>query len=164
MSRPTIEIRPIEPEDAHLLKDWLSEPETEPYFPTGEPAEIEDAAKRWVDLALEQHCGLTALYQGKPVGLGLLFLQTYVKLTHQCVHVLVVSSAFRKMGIGSKLLEELMKMAREFGVELFHVEVYDDPEIEKFYKEHGFVEYARQEAWTKSGDQYRRRVCLERFI
>lgn len=157
-----IEVRPTEMGDAKHLKDWiLAQSE---YFPMGDLKEIEETAKRWVEVAVEQKSGLTALYQGTPVGFGILFLQNYVRLTHQAVHILVVDKSYQQMGIGSKLLNALMERGRELGVELLHVEVYDEAAIERFYKRHGFVEFARQERWTKDHDIYRARVCLERFL
>lgn len=159
-----LEIRTCEKADSEPLKRWIFDPETTPLFPVSDPKEIEDAACRWVELAMEQNCGLTALYQGTPVGFGVLFLQNYVELTHQCVHILLVDRAYQKMGIGSALLNALMDKARAHNVELLHVEVYDDPDIERFYKKHGFKEFARQEKWSKENHDYRSRVLLERFL
>ena len=161
-------IRPSLKEDIPHLQRWLSEPRTEPFFPTGDPPEIEDAAKRWIEMCMEQEAGFIATLDGKPVGFAMLFLQTYEKLTHQAVHVLVVGQDHRRQGVGSALLAALETLGRDKGIELCHVEVYDDPGVERFYKLHGYREYARQLGWSKDSKQdpplYRARVCMEKFI
>jgi GNAT superfamily N-acetyltransferase len=165
--RKTIEslvTRPVEKADTSFVAHWLADPLVEPCFPMAEAKEIEESAQRWVDLCINETCGFTAQFQGSPVGFGVLFLQTYKRLVHQCVHILVVDPPFRHMGIGSALLQALITRARERGVELLHVEVYEDPEVLKFYKKRGFKQFAKQEKWTKDHGIYRSRTMLERFI
>ncbi len=150
------------------MQQWLAEPRTEPFFPTADCKETSDAGVRWVEMALEQKSGLTAIYHGSPVAMGISFLQTYTRLVHQCVHILVVSQEYRRLGIGSELLEALEAQAKDYGVELFHVEVYDDPGVEAFYRKQGYIEFARQQGWSKDTSQhppiYRARVCMEKFL
>jgi GNAT superfamily N-acetyltransferase len=163
-----LEIRPCLAEDIPHLQAWLAEPRTEPFFPTGDPPEIDDAGKRWIELAIEQGAGFTATLDGKPVGFGMLFLQTYEKLVHQAVHILIVGQDHRRQGVGFALLDNLEALGRDRGVELIHVEVYDDPGVEMFYANRGYREFARQLGWSKDSKQtppqYRARVCLEKFI
>ena len=168
MARRVLEVRPSTKEDVPHLQQWLSEPRTEPFFPTGDPPEIEDAAKRWIEMAIEQGSGFTATLDGKPAGFAMLFLQTYTKLLHQAVHILLVGQDHRRQGVGSALLTALETLGKEKNIELIHVEVYDDPGVEQFYKLHGYREYARQLGWSKDSKKdpplYRARVCLEKFI
>ena len=159
-----LEIRPVILEDGALLAEWISDPLVEPDFPMGQPQEIEEGAKRWVELACEQKSGLVAVYEGAPVGLGMLFLQTYKLILHNCVHILVIAPPYREIGIGKALLEALEKLAKERGVDLLHVEGYDDEEAIRFYRGQGYTEFGRQEAWTKTDAGYRGRVLLEKFI
>lgn len=163
-----LKVRPTTKDDVAPLGRWLAEPRTEPFFPTGDPPEIEDAAKRWVEMAMEQGAGLTATIDGHAVGFAMLFLQTYKKLVHQAVQILVVGQDHRRQGAGSALIAAIEKLGREKGVELCHVEVYEDPGVETFYRLHGYREYARQLGWSKDAKidppYYRARVCLEKFI
>ena len=48
-----IECRPVQVEDHTLLAQWIADPLVEPAFPMGEPHEIEEGAKRWVEMAAE---------------------------------------------------------------------------------------------------------------
>lgn len=160
----TLEIRKTVAEDAAPLLEWMSDPKVNLHLPMGEPQEIEDGAKRWCDLYKKGYC-LTAVLDGEPVGMGFLFIQDYVVLCHQCMHVLVVRHDCQGQGIGSKLLEELLRVAKdEFKLELVHVEVYGSEEIVDFYKKRGFVEFARQEKWLKIDGSYYNRVLLETYL
>ncbi|MBS0621769.1 MAG: GNAT family N-acetyltransferase [Verrucomicrobia bacterium] len=163
-----LEIRPILEGDAPVIKELLMEERTEPFFPMGDPHEFEEGSKYWVSIGVNERAGLVALYQGVPVGMGLLFLHSYKRLKHQATHVMFVSAQFRRMGIGSALLRALMELAKREGVELLSVEVYDDPGVALFYKKQKFVEFARQQKWTKDATknpvQYRARICMERFL
>jgi GNAT superfamily N-acetyltransferase len=151
-------------EDAELLKNWLLNPDTSRAFPLAEPKEVEDATKRWVELSLPE-AGLVALYKGEPVGFGMFFLHNYERLKHQAYHVLVVDAPYRNLGIGSELLEALCTHGKEkHGLELTYTEVYDLPEVERFYRRRGFTECARQEDWARDGEESYARIVLERFI
>ncbi len=159
-----VEIRDVRAEDAELLCEWLSDPETSRCFPVADAQEIEEASKRWVEFALPS-AGLIAEYKGAAVGFAMLFLHNYRRLAHQSYCVLVVDRPYRNLGVGSALLEALMAMARErHSVELLHTEVYDDPEVLRFFKRRDFTECARQEDWARDGDDVRARVVIERFI
>lgn len=164
MSNDQLMIRPTLQEDAPMLREWLSEEETGRYFPVQEENEIKEASERWCQLAVEEESGLTALWQGNPVGIMILFVQSYVKLRHQSLHILCVASAYRRMGFGSRLLQETLSLCKKKEIELLHVEVYEDPGFEAFYRNHGFVEFARQPGWSKEGEEYLGRVCFERFV
>jgi len=158
-----IEVRPAQAEDSVPLQEWLSEPEMAKGFPMGDPHEIQEAAKRGAEMG-GKGTGLTALYQGEPVGMGLLFLHTYKRLCHQCYHVLLVHRPYQHMGIGTRLLEELEALARSRGVELIHTEVYDDPSTLHFYYRRGYRPYGRQEGWIEDHTERRARVVIEKFI
>lgn len=159
-----VEIRDVEAGDVGVLREWLSDPETSRCFPVADSQEIEEAAKRWVEFALPR-AGLIGIYQGSPVGYAMLFLHNYNRLKHQSYCVLVVDRSYRNLGVGSALLDALMVMASErHGVELLHTEIYGDPDVLRFFKRRGFTECARQEDWSRDGDDVRARVIVERFI
>ncbi|MGE3954301.1 MAG: N-acetyltransferase family protein [Parachlamydiales bacterium] len=164
MALDALQFRPVVREDHTLLAEWIADPLVEPAFPMGEPHEIEEGAKRWVEMGVDQGSGLVAVYKGVPVGMGLLFLQTYTLIRHNCVHVLVVSPPYRELGIGEGLLGALEGLARDKGVSLLHVEVYGDPAAVHFYLAHGYTEFGRQQGWTKTPAGYGERVLLEKFL
>lgn len=162
--KPGLLVRYTQMEDAPHLHQWLSDPDTSRWFPTGDPPEIEGAAQHWVSFS-KFHSSLTAEYEGVPCAMAILFLQSYKKLTHQCMHVIVVAKEFRRQGIGSALLEDLHHLAKDhFGIELIHTEIYDGCPAYGLYRKFGYQVFGRQEQWIKDYDGYLDRIMMERFL
>jgi GNAT superfamily N-acetyltransferase len=150
--------------DTPFLQEWLSDPGTSWCMPCGEPNEIEECAKLWVGLC-HQQAVLTAEVEGRPCGMCILFLATYVQLRHQCMHILVVDPKCRRQGIGSLLLEEATRWAREgCGVELLHAELIEGSDAVPFYLHRGYEIFAKQAGWAKEGEHYLGRVLVERMV
>jgi GNAT superfamily N-acetyltransferase len=57
-----------------------------------------------------------------------------------CIDALWVQEGFRHAGLGSKLLAETEKTAREYGCHLIHVDSFDF-QAKDFYMKHGYVIY-----------------------
>lgn len=150
--------------DIPYLQEWLSDPATSHCMPCGEPAEIEECAKLWVELHTQQAV-LTAEVEGVPRGVCILFLSTYIQLRHQCMHILVVDPKYRRHGVGSLLLEEATWWAKEgCGIELLHAELMEGCEAVPFYLHRGYELFARQAGWAKEGECYVGRVLVERMV
>ena len=76
-----------------------------------------------------------------------------------------MGSGFRNKGIGSFLLNSVMRLAKEqFKIELLHLQVYAENPAQKLYKRFGFREFGRQTHWIKESDRYVGRVFMERFL
>lgn len=158
------QVRLARDEDAAEIQRWLSDPETTRCFPFGEPAEIEESAKRWVELHKER-AALVLECEGRPAAIALVYLQTERQLTHQALHILLVAPEIRNQGIGTFLLNELLLWAKEgLGLELIHVEVTMGTPGVEFYRKRGFEIFAQQREWMKEGDELLGRVMLERLL
>src|ERR1700722_17253806 len=106
-----VETRYTEPGDANYLKEWLMEPGTMRWFPMEDEIEINDAVMRWIAF-YRYKCSLTILKEGVPCGIATLYLQPYRKLAHQCEFGIIVGEGYRGQGIGTKLLQNLMDLAK----------------------------------------------------
>jgi RimJ/RimL family protein N-acetyltransferase len=160
-----LDIRYTEATDAPHLKEWLSDPAVNTWFPMDDTPEIDDAVARWISFS-RYRCSLTAVMDGVPCGIVTLYLQPYRKLAHQCEFGIIVAPAYRNRGIGSDLLKNLIHLAKEFfHIELLHLQVYAKNPAIRLYKRFGFVEFGNQTHWIKERDgTYTGRIFMEKFI
>lgn len=154
-------IRFSEASDKEFVVKWLKDPAIYSWFPVDGDAEVEDAAN--LSLAYARiNAALTATYKGAPVGFAHLYLNSLEALKHQCLFSIIVAPDFRGKGIGSALIERLIKMAREdFSVRLLHLEVYEKNPAMHLYERMGFKKYGEYPRFLKEGDVYQTKVLME---
>ncbi len=159
-----IEIHPsIETEGSNLI-GWLSNDETLEGFPMTSLAEVDDAVRIWMGYIPVGSC-LTAWQEKKPVGMGLLYINTYRALAHQCLLAIVVDNHRRNQGIGQILLKALIELAKgQFKIELLHLEVYAKNPAIRLYSRLGFKEYGRDPRFIKVSTEYREKVLMQKFL
>lgn len=164
-----IQIRFTEPDDVKYLKEWLTDPDVNRWFPMEDELEIDDAANRWIGFC-RYKCSLTALKDGVPVGLLTLYLQPYKKLAHQCEFGIIVSPEHRGQKVGSELLTNGIHLAKnKFKIELLHLQVYDGNPAMRLYSRFGFTEFGKQTKWIKENPgeeppEYTARVFMEKYL
>lgn len=162
---PGLSIRYTEPTDVRYLKAWLMDPVVGRWFPMIDETEVEDSANRWIGFA-RYKCSLTVTMNGVPCGISTLYLHPYKRLAHQCEFGIIVATGFQNKGIGSFLLSQILKLAKEqFHISLIHLQVYSENPAIKLYKRHGFREFGRQNTWSKEEENvYSGRVFMERYL
>lgn len=161
----TLSIRFAEDSDQKYLVEWLLQPGVLDGFPLADLREIEDAARIWLSYA--KYSGvLTAVYEGIPCGIANLYLQPYKKLAHQCLFAIIVDEKYRGKGVGTKLLTELMTLAKErFQIELLHLEVYEGNPAIKLYHKLGFEQYGIQRHFMKDEKGiYRAKILMQKVL
>lgn len=157
-------IRLTEEQDAAYIKKWLSASNIMQWFPLQDEKEIDDAVRIWISY-VKNKSSLTALWDGVPCGAAVLNLQAFGKLAHTCLLTIIVEESKRGLGIGTVLLEELEKLARnEFHLDILHLEVYEDNPAIKLYQRMGFATYGRHEHFTREGDRYRAKIFMQKFL
>ena len=158
------DIRYTLPEDGKYLKEWLMDPQSRHGFPMADEVEVDDAVARWI-IFYRFKCSLTMTKDGVPCGIATLYLQPYVRLSHQCEFGIIMGKHSRQKGMGSYLMSSLIALAKEkFKIELLHLTVFADSPAVGFYKKFGFKEFGRQNAWFKDGSKYSARLFMQRFI
>lgn len=159
-----IEIRFGEEADEKYLIEWLLQPGVLKWFPLKDLREVEDAARIWVSY-YKYKAVLTALWDGVPCGIANLYLQPYPKLAHQCLFAIIVDERRRNQGIGSKLLSELLALAKErFGLEMLHLEVYRGNPAIRLYERFGFTEYGVHPRFLKDDGLYLDKILMQKQL
>lgn len=151
-------------EDLPHLKTWLKQEGVLRYFPMINEREIDDALRIWVEY-IKMGAALTCLIDDKPVGMANLYIQTFECQKHQCLFSIVVDEKARGKGVGTALMQELMKLAKEkFGIEILHLEVYDGNPARRLYERLGFKEYGVHPAFLKEDGKYINKVMMEKEL
>lgn len=164
MEKP-ISIRFSTLDDTAQLIKWLSEPDILRWFPMYNEKESEDAAKIWISYT-KYNSVLTALWDNKPCGIANLYLQPYKKLAHQCLFAVIVDEKYRNKGIGTHLMKELIKLAKErFHLEFLHLEVYEGNPAFSLYERLGFQQYCFHPKFLKEVDgTYLGKILMQKTL
>jgi len=165
MSRPAnLTLRLAKEEDDVYLKKWLLDPEISRWFPMLDEPEIEDSVKIWCSYN-KLNCGLTALWNNEPCGTCVLYLQPFKKLAHQCLFAIIVDDEHRGKGVGTKLLEDLIDLAKNrFSIQLLHLEVYEGNPAIHLYQRFGFTEYGKQNHFIKEDHTYISKILMQKRL
>lgn len=148
-SKPLVTLRKTTEKDAPYLAVWLEQKDVLKGFPMTDKREIDDAVRIWM-LYLKKGSSITALYKKKPCGAANLYINDIEKMKHQSLFVIIVDEKVRNQGIGTLLLKEITRMAKEeFNVEILHLEVYENNPAYNLYKRMGFEEYGRHPKYLK---------------
>jgi putative acetyltransferase len=160
-----ITILPSKEEDKKYLIDWLNDPEVLQWFPMCNMREIEDAANIWMNY-IKQNAVWTAYKNGIPCGVANLYIQNFPKLSHQCLFAIIVNKEFRGQGVGTQLILELQKMAKEkFKIEMLHLEVYKGNPAKRLYDRLGFIEYGVHKNFLKNLDgTYNDKIMMYKYL
>lgn len=168
MTKEHLTIRFAEESDQKFLIEWLLQPGVLEGFPLTDLREIEDAARIWVGYS-KYNAVLTALWDGTPCGIAVLYIQPYQKLAHQCLFAIIVDENYRSKGVGAKLMEDLMALGKErFKLEFMHLEVYEGNRAINLYRRLGFKEYGFQRHFIKEqkdGEtRYIGKILMQKYL
>lgn len=168
MTKDHLTFRFAEDSDQKDLIEWLLQPGVLQGFPLTDLREIEDAARIWVGYS-KHHAVLTALWDGVPCGIAVLYIQPYQKLAHQCLLAIIVDEKYRGTGVGEKLMKELMALGKErFKLEFVHLEVYEGNRAINLYRRLGFEEYGVQRHFIKEVQdgkpRYIGKILMQKYL
>jgi RimJ/RimL family protein N-acetyltransferase len=157
-----LEIRYTNQKDMPYLKKWLEDPDNNRWFPFSAKKEIEDSVKNWIGFS-KYHSSLTGVLDKQTCAIGTLFLMPYRKLAHHAMFYLIVDKNYRKKGIGSDMLKNLMNLAQNyFKLESIYAEVFEGCPLIRVLKKFNFQQFAYQEMYVKENkDQYLARMLFD---
>jgi putative acetyltransferase len=161
---PEYDIRYSLQDDLQALESWFSDPVERRLFPFETDAETKEALKNWIGFA-KFKASLTGLIAGQPCALGSLFLMPYRKVAHHCSFFLIVDPEFRRKGVGTSMVRNLIHLAKtRFRLESIQAEVFEPSEMVSVLQKLQFESYARQENFIKIEGKSHARVLMEHFF
>jgi RimJ/RimL family protein N-acetyltransferase len=164
MEHPEFDIRFSEFDDLAYLSSWLSMPEGCDPFPFSMD-EKEEALRNWMGFS-KYKSSLTGLWNGVPCAVGTLFLMPYLKVAHRCSFYLVVDPDYRRKGIGTAMVRNLMHLGKNrFRLDSLHAELFLPSPLESVLDRLGFQSFAKQEGFVKIDPEHvRSRILMERNL
>lgn len=159
-----LSFRVSEQADAPYLSSWLNDPEILTWYPMCNEREIEDSVRIWISYG-NIGSAFTAVWNGVPCGMALLYIQPFKKLAHQALFAILVDKGFRNRGVGGRLIEELIRVGKEkFHLEMILLEVYEGNPAINLYRRLGFQEYGCQAHFIKEMGKYRGKIFMQKQI
>ena len=160
-----ITVKLAQESDKQYLVKWLSEPGILRWFPMITEREVDDAATCWMGY-VKMNAVWMVEYDGVPCGIANLYLHSVKKLMHQSLFAVIVAKDYRNKGVGTVLLNEVMRQAKErFRIEVLHLEVYEGNPAKNLYERLGFVEYGFHERFLKEPDgSYLGKYFMQKFL
>jgi len=147
--------------DKYPFMEWLMDNDVLRWFPMSNLIEIEDAVRICIGY-IKSGAMYTAEYEGIPIGTANLYVNVFSKMKHQALFAITIRRDVRGQGVGTKMLQHLVDMARErFHLEVLHLEVYQDNPAIRLYQRFGFQEYGRHKNFLREPDGFRDKILME---
>lgn len=160
----TFDIRYTDPSDEEELKRWLLDPTILRWFPMDTPKEVETMVTNWVAFA-KYKCSLTAVFEGKPVGVITLFLMPYRKIAHLAVVYLAVDPKLLGRGIATSLVKNIKNLGKNyFRLRSLHFEIMEDSNLKSILLSQGFEEIIRQDDFYRREGKRVARIVMEGML
>lgn len=142
------------------LRSWLKIKGMLHWFPPSDDTELENFIRIWMGFC-RYNAALTATFEEKPIGMGVLYLMPYRKVAHHAMFQVIVDPEYQRKGVGTSLMKNLKHLAKTvFRQELLYGEILDENPIITLLEKLEFEEFARQEKYVKEGDQYYPRIMM----
>ena len=164
MKDKNLVIRPTVLEDEKYLVEWLQDKNTLRWYPMSNQKEIEDACKDWIRY-IEMDSVVTAVYKNNVVGSAMIYVTDDERLKHQALFAIIVSKDYRGKGIGTKLIDTLIDMAKnKFEIEILHLEVYETNPAISLYERLGFKKYGEHKNYIKEDGKYFAKILMQKYL
>lgn len=152
-------------DDLSFLERCFSDLKEREPFPFESDHETQESLKNWIGFS-RYFASLTGTLSEEPCAVGTLFLMPYRKVAHHASFFLIVDPKFRRRGIGTSMVRNLMHLSKtRFRLESLHVEFYEPNEpFRALLEVLNFKPFAVQDHFFKMGSTMRPRVLMEHFF
>lgn len=155
------DIRYTEESDKASLEKWLLDEQLQAYFCQGTVEERQILVNNWIGYG-RYRCGITANYKKEIVGLGVIFMFPYQKVSIHGQCLIVVDPNLHKRGIEESLVRNLIHLGKQFGhLERLHSELIGNSPYRAAYLNEGFKTLFVQDAFVKDEGAYLKREMVE---
>ena len=159
-----VEIRYTYITDLPTLRKWVTETAVQRWLPIEGDIEREGFLQSWMGFS-RYSASLTATCEGKPCGMGTLYLLPYQKVAHRALFQLVVDPGHVRQGIGTTLLRNLKHLARNyFHLEWMQIDLISGNPAQYLLEKQGFRLFTRQEGYFKDGYGLHARLSYEAHL
>lgn len=155
-----MKIRKAMASDLAAVERWLSDPLVEGCNPASPGPEAHAQAKFWTSNS-PHTATFIAEEKGKALGIAICIGTPYHKADHWNMLSILVDPKKWGKGIGTALLQEAEKFAKDARVERFVVELFENP-AEPWFIRRGFSVFARGESALKTERGFRARILLKK--
>ena len=158
--------RKVLPEDAAKLLEYLKavggESGNLTFGANGIPLSVEQEAQLLETMAKSEHSALFVALDGDEiVANGCIEGTRNPRFRHRCNLAIAVRKTYWGMGIGSGMMQELLRFAKNAGAELISLEVRSDNERAKaLYRKFGFESYGTFPHYFKLDGKYFDADCM----
>lgn len=154
-----LSIRELTPDDAEQLiaytKQIGGESDNLTFGADGFPVTVEQERGFLQSMAEDKHAVMLGVWQGDDLIADGSINSLPRRMSHRAELGMTVKKAFWNQGIGSMLLERLIKYAKEHGIELIYLEVRSDNHAAiHLYEKYGFKQTGTLPAYFKIGNDY----------
>lgn len=158
------DIRYSERSDLQALEVWFADPKEREPFPFEDDAETAGSLKNWIGFS-KYKASLTGIVGNEICAVGTLFLMPYRKVSHHALFYLIVHPAWRRRGIGTSMVRNLMHLAQtRFHLEGLYAEIYDPNPIVPLLSKLNFELNVRQENFVQIGGRGHARILMGAFF
>ncbi|WP_051264913.1 GNAT family N-acetyltransferase [Nakamurella lactea] len=120
--------------------------------PVERPAVAAKAAPVVDDLRSGRAQGIALIAGHDLVGFGRLTPGTGITAHTGSITLVMIDPTRQGSGLGALLMNELMTLAAELGLERVELSIRDGHRLDGFYRRHGFVEWGRRPGWVRVAD------------
>ncbi len=154
------DIRYSNSSDTKKLSEWLKWPGVSKAFPYESEEERNLFVMNWAAF-YRYKCTLTATYKGSPVGMAILFLMPYRKVSKHAMLSVIVEPALQRKGIGRSLVRNINHLGQtRFQLHRIYFDVYGDQGVQSFFSSCGYNLVCSQKKYVKEAEN----VYLDRHL
>lgn len=114
---------------------------------------------------ISQALFVVAEVDGNIVGSASLYRSRKTKLNHVAIFGITILQKYCGLGIGSMMIESVIRWSRENGIEIINLEVFEgNIRAQRLYKRFGFIVEGRKNRYIKMNGKYQDMILMTKIL